>query len=119
MGKNLIKNFPSKHTLRELFPKTQENNESKIEAIETEVNDENIDENTTEVAAEENFQYWKTTCQTLYNELKIIVDMHNEKLNVLKAEKKKNDPLALENTNLRAEIAKLNSESGAQLEKHN
>ena len=82
----------------------------KIEAIETEVNDENIDENTTEVAAEENLQYWQTTCQTLYNELKIIVDMHNEKLNLLKAEK---------NTNIRAEIAKLNSESGAQPEKHN
>ena len=90
--------------------KTWRLEQPKIEAIETEVNDENIDENTTEVAAEENLQYWQTTCQTLYNELKIIVDMHNEILNLLKAEK---------NTNLRAEIAKLNSESGAQPEKHN
>ena len=91
-------------------PKIQENNESKSEATETEMNDENIDENTTDIAAEENSQYWKTMCQTLYNECKTVANMHNEKLNLLKAEKEKNAQLELENANLRAEIAELKSE---------
>ena len=47
-----------------------------------------------------------TTCQTLYKECKIVANMHNEKLNLLKAEKEKNDQLTLENANSYAEIVK-------------
>ena len=124
MGKNLIKNFSSKHTLRELFPKTQENNESKIEAIETESQNENrdnreietINENDEKLAAEavfetEAFEYLKNYCHTLCNERQMLIDMHNHQLQLVKAEKEKNEKLEAKVEELQAEIAKLKSTS--------